>query len=132
MASRSVIEEFRAAVEADDAQQLAHLLSEDVRFFGSASHKPFEGKATATMVQAMLSHICDDIEFVSEVMSEDRVVLLARGRVNEMQFDGATFLTFDENGLIIEIRDFVRPLSALTALRDAAGAYLATLSEAPA
>jgi len=79
----------------------------------------------------LLLQVCKGVQFVSEHMSEDGVALLARGRIKERQFDGAQFLTFDENGLITEFRDFLRPLSALLALQEAAGEYMATQSVAP-
>lgn len=125
MASRSVIEEFRAAARDGEVGTLADLFADGIRVFGSVNHKAFEGKAAATMVFAMLLNVCKEVEFVSEHISENDVVLLVRGRVKERQFDGAQFLTFDENGLVTEFRDFVRPLSALLALQEAAGEYLA-------
>jgi len=131
MASRSVIEESRAAARHGDVSVLADLFAEDIRVYGSGNHKPLEGKAAATMIFAMLLQVCKDIEFVSEHISEDSVALLVRGRIKERQFDGAQFLTFDENGLITEFRDFVRPLSALLALQEAAGEYMASPSAAP-
>ena len=125
MPSRSVIKESRTAARDRDVSALAELFADNISVYGSVNHKAFVGKAAATMVFAMLLDVCTAIEFVSEHLSENDVVLLVRGRVKERQFDGAQFLTFDENGLITEFRDFVRPLSALLALQEAAGEYLA-------
>jgi ketosteroid isomerase-like protein len=131
MASRSVIEESRAAAREGDVGGLAALFAEDIRVFGSVNFKPFEGKAAATMIFGMLLEVCSDVDFVSEHMSQDGVALLVRGRIKDRQFEGAQFLTFDENGKITEFRDFVRPLSALLALQEAAGEYMAGQSAAP-
>lgn len=131
MASRSIIEESKAAARDGDVRALADLFAEDIRVFGSVNFKPFEGKAAATMIFGMLLHVCEDIDFVSEHMSQDGVALLVRGRIKERQFEGAQFLTFDENGQIIEFRDFVRPLSALMALQEAAGEYMAGQTALP-
>jgi hypothetical protein len=131
IASRSVIGEFRTAARDGDVGTLADLFADDIRVFGSVNHKAFVGKAAAAMVFGMLLEVCKDVEFVSEHTSENDAVLLVRGRIKERQFDGAQFLTFDDTGLISEFRDFVRPLSALLALQEAAGEYLARSASAP-
>jgi hypothetical protein len=129
MPSRSVIEDFRAAVRASDASLLAPLLRQDVRIFGAVSHQPFEGKDAVTVVLGALSQVCQDIEYVSELLSHDGAAFLIRGRIKELDFDGASFLTFDDDGLITEFRDFVRPLSATLALQEGVGEYIASLSQ---
>ena len=125
MPSRSVIEYFKRAARDQDSTGLGELFSEDIRLYGSINHKPFEGKAVAVMVFGMLLSVCHDAEFVAEYLSESGVSLLVRGRIGERQFDGAQFMTFDDSGMITEFRDFVRPLSSVIALQEAAGEYMA-------
>ena len=122
MAARSVIETFREG--ATNMRVPSDLFAEDIQLYGSLTHKPFQGKDAVTVIIDMLLHVCEDLEYVAEHMSDDRVALLVRGRIKDRQFDGAMFLTFNSEGLIIESRDFVRPMSALLALQEAAGQYL--------
>ena len=125
MPARSVIELFRRAAREQDATIMAELFTDDIKLYGSVNHKPFEGKGVAVMVFGMILEVCQDLEFVDEYLSENGVALLVRGRIKERQFDGAQFMTFDDAGLITEFRDFVRPLSSVMALQEAAGEHMA-------
>jgi hypothetical protein len=122
VAARSVIETFREG--ARNKRIPSEMFAENVQLFGSLTHKPFQGKDAVIVIIDMLLHVCEDLEYVAERMSDDGVALLVRGRIKDRQFDGAMFFTFNSEGLIIESRDFVRPLSALLALQEAAGQYL--------
>ena len=124
MANPSVIEIFRSAVAKKDLSSVAGLLTPDVELYPSVSHRPFKGKDTAVAVFTMLVELFDSIEYVAEYQSEDGISLLIRGSIRGKDADGAQFLRFNSEGLVVEFRDFLRPLTALQALRDAAGEYM--------
>lgn len=120
----SVIDRFSEAVAKKDVSLLGDLLSPDVEMFPSVSHRPFIGKEMALVVFDMLVQIFDRVEYVAEYRSESGVSLLIRGSLRGRDADGAQFLTFNADGLIVEFRDFLRPLTALEALRDAASEFM--------
>lgn len=122
----SVIGQFSAAVRAKDVGLVADLFAEDVRLYRLV-WKPFEGKQAALAVFAMLQEIVEDQQFVAEYEGPAGVVLQVRGTVGGREFDGIQVLKFNDQGLIDECRDFIRPYSAATALKDGS-AYLARQS----
>jgi ketosteroid isomerase-like protein len=124
---RSVIRDFQAAVDAGDVAHIAPLLADDVVLFGSVQGKPFEGKAAGLFVFAMLIELFSDVQYTAEYAGPEGLVLLNRGTVGGKAADGVQVLTFGNDGLITQFRDFVRPLSATSALRDAAGEYLSRM-----
>jgi len=75
----------------------------------------------------MLIELFQEVHYVAEFLGPDGLVLLNRGVVSGKHADGLQVLSLGEDGLIIEFRDFVRPLSALSALQEAAAKYLAGL-----
>lgn len=125
MTTRSVVELLREAVAARDIGPAAHLLADDVVLYGSLTHRPFEGKDTAMMIFNMLLQLCEDIEYIAEYTAEGGVAVLLKGKLGDRQFEGAQFITFNADGLIVEFHDLIRPISALTVLQEKAAAYLA-------
>lgn len=125
----SVIEQFEAAARAKDIGLVRDLFADSVRLYGLV-WQPFEGKEAALGVLAMVQELLEHHEFVAEYEGRAGVVLLVRGRVGGREFDGVQVLTFNDQGLIEECRDLIRPYSAATALKDASAAYMAR--QAPA
>lgn len=119
----SVIARFNEAVRAKNAALNADLFAEDVRLYG-VLWKPFEGKAAALAVFAMLQEIIEDLEYVAEYEGTEGVALRARGVVGGREFDGVQLLRFNDEGLINECRDLIRPHSAGTALLEQSAAYI--------
>jgi hypothetical protein len=120
----SVIDRFAAAVRQKDASLLADLLAPDVALFPSVSHRPFAGKEMTIAVFDMLINIFDSVTYIAEYRSGEGVGLLVRASLRGRDAHGAQFLKFNAEGLIVEFRDFLRPLTALEALRDAATEYM--------
>lgn len=122
---RSVIQVFQAAADRGDAGLLRPLLDPDVRLHGSVQHAPFEGRDTVLFVFGMLIALFEEARYLQEFPGPQGLVLLMHGRVSGHEADGLQVVSFGDDGLITNFLDFVRPLPALTALRDAATEYLA-------
>ena len=90
----------------------------------SIPSKPFVGSGAVVFVFRMLQELCEEIEYVAQYGESGGCVLTSRGRVQGRAFDGAQVLRLDDDGMIVEIRDSIRPLSALIALKDAVAEYL--------
>ncbi len=120
----SVIEQFAESVRTKSVEVTGGLFAEDVRLYGVA-WKPFEGKDAVLAVFAMLQEVLDDLEYVAEYEGPEGLALQVRGRVGGREFDGVQLLTFNNDGLIEECLDLIRPHSAGTALLEASEEYLA-------
>jgi ketosteroid isomerase-like protein len=126
----SMIGVFQSAWDERDISGLEQLLAEDVVFHTSAAGRPVVGKAQARFVLEMLGALFDELSYVGEYTGADGVVLLSAGVVAGKRADGIQVITVDEAGLITQMRDFVRPLSALSALSEAAAEYMARVNPA--
>jgi nucleoside-diphosphate-sugar epimerase len=122
---RSLIAQFQTAWDARDAAALAPLLADDIVFHTPAAGHPVVGKDQVLSVLDMLSKIVEELAYVSEYTNNEGVVLLSTGRIGGKRADAIQVVTLNEDDLITQFQDFVRPLSALTALSAAAAEYMA-------
>ena len=113
--------EFRAAVEAADADAMAALLADDVTFTSPVAFKPYEGKVITAAILRGVLRVFEDFRYVREVSTADGRdhVLEFEAVVDGKAINGADFLRLDDDGRIVVM---VRPLSAATALAAAMGA----------
>lgn len=118
------MKEFRAAVEAADADAMAALLADDVTFTSPVAFKPYEGKAITAAILRGVLRVLEDFRYVREVSSADGRdhVLEFEAVVDGKAINGADFIRVDDHGLIGDLKVMVRPLSAATALAAAMGA----------
>jgi hypothetical protein len=114
---------FTEAWETRKVALNAELFADDVRLAGVA-HKPFEGKEATLAVFAMLRDVLDELEYVGQYDGPGGVILRVRGVVGGRTFDGVQILTLDDDGLIVECLDLIRPHSAGVALLEASAKYL--------
>jgi hypothetical protein len=119
---------FRTAVEAQDLDAAAALLSDDVVFRSPIVFKPYHGRAAVGAILAAVSRVFEDFSYLREIGAPDARdhALVFQARVGDKQIEGCDFLHLDENGSIDELVVMVRPLSAALALADAMKAELAS------
>jgi SnoaL-like domain len=109
---------FRAAVEQGDVEQVAELFHEDAAFRSPVLFKPYEGRDQVMKVLRAAKQVLGiggEFRYVHQLEDpEDRVAMLefATG-VDGRQVEGIDKLTFDEDGLITELKVLIRPASAL-------------------
>lgn len=124
-----LIESFSEALGAGEPERLTALMAEDIMFYASIPSKPFIGRDAVCFVFRMLQEVCEEIEYVAQYGESGGCVLTSRGRVRGRAFDGAQVLRLDDDGMIAEMRDSIRPYSALSALKDAVADHLASTQE---
>src|SRR3954454_2053694 len=112
---------FRAAVEAGNLDGVPELFHEDAVFRSPVLFKPYEGRDDVLTVlraadRALVSG--GRFRYVHQLEDpDDRVALLEFAtEVGGKQVEGIDKLTFDEHGLIVELKLFIRPASALQAV----------------
>ncbi len=108
---------FRAAVERGAVDDTAELFSEDAVFRSPVLFKPYEGRDQVEKVLRAAGRVLGGGEFRYLHQLEDpddRVAILEFATmVDGKQVEGIDKLTFDDSGMITELKVMIRPASAL-------------------
>jgi len=109
---------FRAAVERRDVHEAADLFSEDATFHSPVLFKPYEGRdQIAKVLQAAerVLGVGGEFRYVHQLEDPvDRVAILEFATVVDgKDVEGIDKLTFDDAGMITELKVMIRPASAL-------------------
>jgi hypothetical protein len=112
---------FRSAVEDGDTGQLPELFREDAVFRSPVVFKPYEGRDQVLKVLGAAERVLGvggSFRYVQQLEdANDRIAVLEFAtEVDGKQVEGIDKLTFDEDGLITEIKVMIRPASALQAV----------------
>jgi SnoaL-like protein len=117
---------FRAAIEAGEIDEALACMTPEVVLHSPVTFKPFEGRQAVATLFGILFRTFEDFRYVGEFTAEDgSEVLHFRTRIGERDIEGIDMIHYDAQGMIDDFTVFVRPLSAVNALRDAIGAQLA-------
>jgi SnoaL-like domain len=109
---------FRAAVEQGNVDQVLELFHEDAVFRSPVLFKPYEGRDQVMKVLRAAERVLGlggAFRYVHQLEdAEDRVAILEFAtEIDGKQIEGIDKLTFDEDGLITELKVMIRPASAL-------------------
>jgi hypothetical protein len=112
---------FRAAVERQDADSAPELFREDAVFRSPAVFRPYEGRDQVLKVLKAAEQVLaagGKFRYVQQLEdSGERVAILEFAtEVDGKLVEGIDKLTFDEDGLITELKVMLRPASALQAV----------------
>ena len=109
---------FRAAVEHGNVDEAAALFSEDAAFRSPVLFKPYQGRDLVAKVLLAAERVLGlggEFRYVHQLEDpDDRVAILEFATVVEgKQVEGIDKLTFDDDGMITELKVMIRPASAL-------------------
>jgi hypothetical protein len=109
---------FRAAVERGAVNEAADLFSENAKFRSPVLFKPYEGRdQIAKVLQAaeQVLGVGGEFRYVHQLEDPvDRVAILEFATVVDgKDVEGIDKLTFDDAGMITELKVMIRPASAL-------------------
>lgn len=109
---------FRAAVEEGNVAQVPELFHEDAAFRSPVLFKPYEGRDQVMKVLRAAEQVLGlggKFRYVHQLEdANDHVAILEfASEVDGKQVEGIDKLTFDEDGLITELKVMIRPASAL-------------------
>ena len=112
---------FRSAVEEGGIGQSRELFREDAVFRSPVVFKPYEGRDQVLKVLRAAERVLGvggTFRYVHQLEdANDRVAVLEFAtEVDGRQVEGIDKLTFDEDGLITELKVMIRPASALEAV----------------
>jgi hypothetical protein len=121
---------FRAAVETKDFGRVQATLAENVHFRSPVVFAPYDGREpVAALLRVVGEVLAPELEYVWQLREGDREVLCFRSRVDGRDIEGVDLLRYDADGMVAELVVMMRPLSALTTVRDAIGAKLAAQAQ---
>ena len=109
---------FRAAVEERDVEHARELFHEQAVFRSPVLFKPYEGRDQVLKVLRAAEQVLagsGSFRYVHQLEdADDRVAMLEFStEIDGRQIEGIDKLTFDEDGLITELKVMIRPASAL-------------------
>jgi hypothetical protein len=109
---------FRAAVEQRNVDRVPELFHEDVAFRSPVLFKPYEGRDQVLKVLRAAEQVLGmggEFRYLHQLEDpDDRVAILEFvTQIDGRQVEGIDKLTFDEDGLITEVKVMIRPASAL-------------------
>ena len=109
---------FRFAVEHGNVDQARELFREDATFRSPVLFKPYEGRDQLLKVLRAAERVLGlggNFRYLHQLEDpNDRVAILEFAtEVDGKQVEGIDKLTFDESGLITELKVMIRPASAL-------------------
>jgi SnoaL-like domain len=109
---------FRAAVEAGDIASASRLFREDAVFRSPVVYRPYAGRDTVLKILEAAERVLGaggKFGYVHQLEDRDaRVAILEFAtEVDGRQIEGIDKLTFDDQGLITELKVMLRPASAL-------------------
>jgi SnoaL-like protein len=109
---------FRTAVEAGNVDEVRDLFHADAVFRSPVLFKPYEGREQVMKVLRAAERVLGiggAFRYVHQLEDpSDRVAMLEFAtEIDGRQIEGIDKLTFDEDGLITELKVLIRPASAL-------------------
>jgi hypothetical protein len=109
---------FRVAAEAKDLDLLAEALSEDVVLHSPILFRGFEGRDVVSQVLTHVAATLEGLTYVDELVGEDTLCLRFKAKVGDRELEGIDYLQLDDDGKVVDLTVFMRPLSALTAFNE--------------
>ena len=114
---------FREAIEARDMDAVDALLADDVVFRSPVAFSPYPGKAITSAILRAVTEVFENFVYVREIADPGGDhALVFEAEVDGLAITGCDFLTYDEDGKIVDFMVMVRPLRAAEALARAMGA----------
>jgi hypothetical protein len=120
---------FRDAVEARDLERVRASLAPDVRFYSPIPAEPFVGRdevASILAIPAAVFGFHDTFRYTRTLVGSDNWYAIAfEAQLADGLLEGVDLLQLDDDGLVVELRVFMRPLAQIEAFAAAAYELLA-------
>ena len=121
---------FREAVQARDEAAIEALLADQVVFTSPVAFKPYPGRAITAAILRGVVKVFEDFTYVREIHDGAHHAYEFTAKVDGLELNGCDFLTYDEDGKIVDFKVMVRPLRAAEALAARMGAQFEEIKAA--
>mgnify|MGYP000639781601 FL=1 len=102
-----------------EADQIAPLLAEDVRFMPPTYYKTWTGREPVAAVLGPVGQVFSNFRYRRIMGSGNDWALEFECKVNDLDAVGVDLITLDDDGLISQFEVAMRPHKSIGALRDA-------------
>ncbi|MBA98375.1 nuclear transport factor 2 family protein [Sulfitobacter sp.] len=102
-----------------EADQIAPLLAEDVRFMPPTYYKTWTGREPVAAVLGHVGQVFSNFRYRRIMGSGNDWALEFECKVNDLDAVGVDLITLDDDGLISQFEVAMRPHKSIGALRDA-------------
>lgn len=103
-------------IETPNAEKLAAILHDDVKFHSPFVWKPKEGKRMTSAILLTATGIFKDFRYVREIVNDSHWALEFEATVGEFSLRGVDLIELDAVGKIIDFEVMIRPANALQRL----------------
>ncbi|MDQ4110350.1 MAG: nuclear transport factor 2 family protein [Actinomycetota bacterium] len=107
---------FREAIEAKDMDAVEAMLADDVVFTSPVAFKPYPGRAITAAILRAVVKVFEDFTYVREIHDGAHHAYEFTAKVDGLELNGCDFITYDDEGRIVDFKVMVRPLRAAEAL----------------
>ena len=112
-------------IETPDAENLALILHDEVKFHSPFVWKPKEGKRMTTAILMTVTEIFVDFQYVREIKNDFHWALEFEAKVGELNLRGVDLIELNSEGKIVDFEVMIRPANALQTLGAEMGRRLA-------
>lgn len=112
---------IRTLFEGDRAQSIDEFLHDEIILRPPTYGKSWTGKPLVKQLLIFASTALEQMHYTHHWQGDGKYVLRFDGQVDGEPISGVDILTFDQDGLVIEVEIFARPPRAVLKLRDAMG-----------
>ena len=116
---------LRQAWEERDVHRLVSLMAPHVELHSPMLNTPFRGRQAAADLYSVLFRTFGRLEFVHDFTSASERFFVWHGQAGGSTIEGADLVHYGADGLISEIRVYIRPLAGIAAFASATGPGLA-------
>lgn len=115
-------------IKTPNAENLALILHDDVKFHSPFVWKPKEGKLITTTILMTVTQVFADFRYVREITDDKNWALEFEAKVGEFSLRGVDLIELDASGKIIDFEVMIRPANALQTLGAEVGRRLAEIN----
>lgn len=112
------LERWHEIVAKRDLEGLRGMLAERVTLGAPPYWNKFDDRELVLHLLGLIVHTIEDFSYHREWVRGHELALEFRGSVDGMELQGIDLITLDEDGRVRDLEVPMRPLNAVTALRD--------------
>ena len=121
------LEAWYGLIANKDVQALNDQVAEGAVFHSPVIHKPQQGKTVTVKYLAAANAVLNNgsFRYVGEWTSPNSAVLEFSAEIDGISIDGADFITWNDDGKIVDFKVMIRPLKAIEKVMQKMGEQLA-------
>ena len=109
------IEKWHKVLVSQDHSLLKSILAEEVVFYSPVVFTPQKGKSLTLLYLMAASQVFNNKSFtyIKEIINENHATLEFEVNIKGIEINGIDLITWNEEGMIIEFKVFIRPLQGV-------------------